>query len=242
MNGSEAAQVLIVDDDRLVRTMVADYLRSEGIRVSEAVDGAALVDDIVRLDPDLVLLDLVLPGEDGLSLLRRIRGRSGVAIIIVTSRNDVIDRVAGLEAGADDYMGKPAHPREVLARIRTVLRRTMNGKAAPAPAAADPAYAFEGHVLHVDQRRLVGPNGQEVPLTGSEFDLLLAFVSHPRRALERDQLMELVKGRAWAAFDRSIDQRVGRLRRKIEPDPAQPRLIKAVRGVGYLFAGAVTRV
>ncbi len=231
---------MIVDDDRLLRSMLADYLRAEGIRITEAADGAALTDEIERSGPELVLLDLMLPGEDGLSLLRRIRSRSHVAIIIVTSRNDVIVRVAGLEAGADDYMGKPAHPREVLARIRTVLRR-LQPVSAPS-ADSERAFAFEGFTLRPDERRLIGPDGQDVALTGSEFDLLVTFLSHPRRALERDKLMVLVQGRSWAAFDRSIDQRVGRLRRKIEPDPANPRLIRAVRGVGYLFSGAVTRV
>jgi DNA-binding response OmpR family regulator len=231
---------MIVDDDRLVRSMLGSYLRAEGMKVSEAPDGSTLIEAVERLTPEVVLLDLMLPGEDGLSLLRRIRSKSNLAIIIVTSRNDVIDRVAGLEAGADDYMGKPAHPREVLARIRTVLRRTQGNMAREVESSGH-IYRFEGFTLQADERRLLGRDGRELQLTGSEFDLLLAFVSHPRRALNRDQLMELVKGRAWAAFDRSIDQRVGRLRRKIEPDPANPRLIKAVRGVGYLFAGSVTR-
>jgi two-component system phosphate regulon response regulator OmpR len=179
-----------------------------------------------------------------LTLARQLRAHSGeVGIIIITGRDDVIDRVAGLEVGADDYVPKPFHLREILARIRTVLRRVRTTATEPAkpPAAGGAVLRFEGWVVEAVRRRVIAPDGQEVPLTTSEFDLLLAFVNHAGRVLERDRLMDLVKGREWAAYDRSIDQQVARLRRKIEPDPANPSLIKSVRGVGYLLAAEVTR-
>jgi two-component system, OmpR family, response regulator len=239
-----ATHVLIVDDDPRVRTMLMRYLAGEGVRVGEAGDGAAMHAYLAQGDVDLVLLDLNLPSEDGLTLARQLRaGSSEIGIIIITGRDDVIDRVAGLEVGADDYVAKPFHLREVLARIRTVLRRVHSADAAAAKLseAGEAVLRFEGWVLEAARRRVMGPDGQEVSLTTSEFDLLQAFVNHAGRVLERDRLMDLVKGREWAAYDRSIDQQVARLRRKIEPDPANPSLIKSVRGVGYLFAAAVRR-
>ena len=239
-----ATHVLIVDDDPRVRTMLMRYLAGEGFRVGEAGDGVAMHAYLAQGDVDLVLLDLNLPGEDGLTLARQLRARSGeIGIIIITGRDDVIDRVAGLEVGADDYVAKPFHLREVLARIRTVLRRVRPAadEAPKPPEAGEAVLRFEGWTLEPARRRVAGPDGQEVPLTTSEFDLLQAFVNHAGRVLERDRLMDLVKGREWAAYDRSIDQQVARLRRKIEPDPANPSLIKSVRGVGYLFAAAVRR-
>ena len=169
-----------------------------------------------------------------------------MAVILLTSRDDVIDRVAGLEAGADDYIGKPFHPREVLARVRTVLRRPREASPAAGGGSggvgeADTVYGFAGWELHVRSRRVVAPDGGDVPLTTAEFDLLLAFATHPGHVLERDRLMELAKGRAWAASDRSVDQQVARLRRKIEADPGRPLLIKSVRGAGYVLAAEVRR-
>lgn len=241
-----AAHVLVVDDDPRVRTMLARYLSREGLRVSEAGDGRAMRDHVARGDVDLVLLDLVLPGEDGLALARELRARSGIGIIMVTGRGDVIDRVVGLEVGADDYVAKPFELREVLARVRTVLRRTRSPELARGvgPASAGPGgevLRFEGWELDVGRRRATAPDGREVALTTGEFDLLHAFATHPGRPLDRDRLLDLVKGRAWAANDRSVDQQVARLRRKVEADPASPVLIKSVRGVGYLFAAEVRR-
>lgn len=193
---------------------------------------------------DLVLLDLMLPGEDGLALVRTIRQRSEVPIIMLTGKGDVIDRVAGLETGADDYITKPFELREVLARIRTVLRRVApGGRAAgtnPAAQKTGGIFVFEGWRLDMLRRELHRPDGAPVPLTAGEFDLLCAFVRHPNRVLNRDQLIDLVKGRDWAAYDRGVDTQVMRLRKKIEADPGHPCLIKTVRGSGYVFAAAVT--
>jgi two-component system, OmpR family, response regulator len=245
----EAVHILIVDDDPRVRTMLARYLGAEGFKVSEAGDGAAMRAALAGGNVGLVLLDLVLPGEDGLALAREVRAKSDeVGIVMVTGRNDVIDCVAGLEVGADDYIAKPFHLREVLARVRSVLRR----RARPGPASAagetgsgagdgGEVFRFEGWTVEPARRRVTGSDGGEVALTTGEFDLLLAFVTHAGRVLERDRLMDLIKGREWAAYDRSIDQQIARLRRKIEADPASPSLIRSVRGVGYLFAADVRR-
>jgi len=239
-------RILVVDDEPRIRNMLRRYLAEEGFQVGEAADGAELRRELERAPADLVLLDLVMPGEDGLSLARMIRQRSQVPIIMLTGKGDLIDRVAGLEAGADDYIAKPFHLREVLARIRTVLRRVPAEPARAAPAkgaAGEPeagqVLAFEGWRLDLLRRELSSPAGAAVPLTTGEFDLLRAFALHPNRVLNRDQLMDLVKGREWAAFDRAIDAQVVRLRKKIEADPAKPRLIKTVRGAGYIFAAAV---
>jgi two-component system phosphate regulon response regulator OmpR len=239
----ETGHILIVDDDARLRGMLVRYLMGEGFRITEAADGAGMRAAMIEHRIDLVLLDLVLQNEDGLTLARELRSTSTVGIIMLTGRSDIIDRVAGLEVGADDYVAKPFHLREILARVRSVLRRTRG--LATAPAAASPpgsppgVYRFEGWELGVHQRRLVAPDGSEIPLTTGEFDLLLAFVTHPGRVLTRDQLMDLTRARVWAAFDRSIDQRVARLRKRIEPDANEPRFIKSVRGAGYLFAATV---
>jgi two-component system OmpR family response regulator len=241
--------VLIVDDDPRVRTMLARYFGADGFKVSEAGDGAAMRACLAGGDVDLVLLDLVLPGEDGLALAREIRAESDeVGIVMVSGRDDVIDRVAGLEVGADDYIAKPFHLREVLARARSVLRRRARpgaasaaGEPGPGKGDAGEVFRFEDWTVEPAMRRVTGPDGREVALTTGEFGLLLAFLAHPGRVLDRDRLMDLVKGREWAAYDRGVDQQVARLRRKIEPDPASPSLIRSVRGVGYLFAAEVRR-
>jgi two-component system phosphate regulon response regulator OmpR len=185
---------------------------------------------------DLILLDIVMPGEDGLTLMREIRHRSNVGIIMLSSLADVIDRVTALEMGADDYLCKPFHPREVLARIRAVLRRHQQASVSSGKIEGEPVYRFDGWELHPGTRSLLDRDGQEVHLTTVEFDLLMAFAAHPGRVLDRDALMDLTKGRDWAAFDRSIDQQVARLRRKIESNPKLPSLIKTVRGAGYIFS------
>lgn len=236
-----AVRVLLVDDDDVVRDMLAHYLRGEGLVVASLARAEDVQAELTRSLPDVIVLDLVMPGEDGLSVMRAIRRRSDVPIIIMTSRDQLIDRVVGLEAGADDYLCKPVHPRELLARIRTVLRRGREVRPAAADSEPEEVLRFEGFELYRLQRRLIGPDKREVALTASEFDLLLAFVLHPGRPLERERLMDLLRGPGWAANDRSIDQQVSRLRRKIETDQNKPTLIKAIRGVGYLFSSAVTR-
>ncbi len=231
--------------------MLAEYLAEQGLAVTGAGSGAEMRASLAREPVDVVLLDLVLPGEDGLALAAELRAKSDVAIIIVTGRSDVVDRVVGLEVGADDYLAKPFHLREVLARIKSVLRRTRGPARAAAPAAAaasapglpDPAGTLEFAAFALDpaKRSLTAPDGAEVALTTGEFNMLLAFAEHAGRVLDRDTLMDLAKGRQWEAMDRSVDTQVARLRRKIEPDPKNPTLIRSVRGVGYLFAAAVTR-
>jgi len=243
---SHPLHVLVVDDDRRIRTMLRRYLVEEGFRVSEAADGGAMRTVLDDERVDLLLLDLMMPGEDGLSLARQVRQRSDIPIIMLTGKGDLIDRVAGLEAGADDYIAKPFHLREVLARIRTVLRR---GRTSAAPTAApeesqadtQETLLFQGWRLDLLRRELRRPNGELVPLTTGEFELLRVFAAHPNRVLARDRLMTLVKGQEWAAYDRAVDAQIVRLRRKIEADSANPALIKTVRGAGYVFATAVTK-
>jgi two-component system phosphate regulon response regulator OmpR len=254
---TELPHILVVDDDRRIRTMLRKYLTDEGFRVSEAEDGTSMRATLAA-GVDLVLLDLMLPGEDGLSLARYVRSESDIPVIILTGKGDVIDRVVGLETGADDYIAKPFHLREVLARIRTVMRRSRPRATAPAahpppdgPAAPGGAAAvaeamtetavFDGWRLDPLRRELRDQQGNLVRLTSGEFDLLSVFVRHPNRVLSRDRLMDLMKGRDWAAYDRTVDTQIVRLRRKIERDPAAPELIKTVRGAGYIFAASIRR-
>ncbi len=240
---SAGLHVLIVDDEPRIRTMVRRYLIEEGLQVSEASDGSAMRAALESERIDLVLLDLVMPGEDGLSLARDIRRTSDVPIIMVTGKGDLIDRVVGLEAGADDYIAKPFHLREVLARIRTVSRRARAPAPEAPPTVGEPTgdiLAFDGWRLDMPRRSLRSPTGGDVALSAAEFELLRAFVQNPNRILSRDQLMDLAKGRDWAAYDRTVDTQVMRLRKKVETDPANPVLIKTVRGAGYLFVGIVT--
>ena len=238
---TDQAHILVVDDDPRIRQMLSRYFESEGFRVSTAENGAAMRTCLDRAKVDLVLLDLVLPGEDGIQLAKEIRSRSNVGIIMLTGRSDMVDRVVGLEVGADDYIAKPFHLREVQARVRSVLRRLQPaGPSGPPPhEAKEQVIRFEGWQLDLGRRQLTAPCGADVPLTTGEFDLLAAFVQRPGRVLDRDTLMEVTRGRDWEAFDRSIDAQVSRLRRKIEQDPAAPTLIKSVRGVGYVFTGKI---
>ncbi|HXW71147.1 MAG TPA: response regulator [Methylocella sp.] len=237
---AELRHVLIVDDEPRIRTMLRRYLTDEGFTVSEACDGAKMRAILENEKIDLVLLDLMLPGEDGLSLARFIRQRDDIAIIMLTGKGDVVDRVAGLETGADDYITKPFELREVLARMRTVMRRIGPAAKPSPPADEGEVLLFEGCRLDVLRREFRRSCGSLVPLTAGEFELLHAFARHPNRVLSRNQLIDLVKGRDWAAYDRGIDTQVMRLRKKIEADTRKPSLIKTVRGAGYIFATTVT--
>jgi two-component system phosphate regulon response regulator OmpR len=237
------SRILVVDDDEKIRTLLRRYLTEEGFDVHLAAEGAAMRAALERQGADLVLLDLVLPGEDGLSLIQYLRKNHGkLPVIVLTGKGDVIDRVVGLESGADDYVAKPFHLRELLARIRTVLRRADAAPAAaPAPESRGGVYEFQGWQLDTVRRELRRPGGETVELTSGEYDLLHAFAGSPNRVLSRDQLMDLVKGRAWAANDRAIDTQIVRLRKKIERDPKRPELVKTVRAAGYIFATPVQR-
>ncbi|PSC05387.1 DNA-binding response regulator [Alsobacter soli] len=233
--------ILAVDDDPGVLLMLSRYFTDEGYRVSTAESGDELRDRMRREEPDIVLMDLMLPGEDGLQLARDIRAHSDVGIIMITGRSDVVDRIVGLEIGADDYIAKPFNLRELHARIKTVLRRLRPNHDAPEPKQAENLICFEGWRLSAERRELRDPAGREVPLTTGEFDLLLALAQRPGRVIDRDTLMDLTRGRGREAFDRTIDAQVARLRKKIETAPHKPTLIKSVRGVGYVFTGQVSR-
>jgi two-component system, OmpR family, response regulator len=237
---AEQPHLLIVDDDPEIRDLLARYLRRQGFRVDLAADGRAMARQLEAGRFDLVVLDLMLPGEDGLSLCRRLRATSSLPVIMLTAMGEETDRIVGLEMGADDYLAKPFNPRELLARIRAVLRRAHG---VPPPATAEPsaALAFAGWRLDVGRRELRDQDGVLVPLTSGEFDLLLAFAERPQRVLNRDQLLDLTRGRSAQAFDRSIDVQLSRLRRKIEADPKDPQLIKTVRGGGYMLSAPVER-
>ena len=228
--------VVVVDDEADIRDTIAEYLSLHGFDVTPADGGAALKRVLAGERPiDVVILDLNMPGEDGLTLARYLRERSRVGIIILTAAGEVVDRVVGLEVGADDYVTKPFDLRELLARVKSVMRRIAPDAAVAGPGKANRVH-FGDFRLDLEAHKLFGAGGREVPLTSMEFDLLRAFATHPNKALTRDQLLELAHKRDWEPFDRSIDVRVTRLRRKIEKDPAKPRLIKTVHGVGYIFA------
>lgn len=237
-----SGRVLIVDDDRDVREMLAEYLASHGYTVAQADGGVAMRTELERAVPDVVLLDLALPGEDGLTLARYLRERYDLGIIMVTGAGELVDRIVGLEMGADDYIAKPFDPRELRARMKSVLRRVQGSRAAEAaPARPGPKRIAMGRcLLDLQSHSLVDDSGAEVPLTAMEFDLLRAFVEHPHEVLSRDRLLTLTRNREWEPFDRSIDIRIARLRKKIEDDPEQPRAIRTVRGAGYMFVPQVS--
>jgi two-component system OmpR family response regulator len=232
--------ILLVDDERDIRDPLAAYLARNQLRVTKAEDAAAARQVLAAHRIDLILLDVMMPGEDGLSLAGFVRATTKVPVILLTARAEETDRVVGLELGADDYVAKPFSPRELLARIRAVLRRSSDSGAVHAPDAQ--GYAFGHWVLKTGERTLVSTDGVDVPLSSSEYALLLAFATHPKRVLTRDQLLDLSKGRDMAAFERSIDNHISRLRRKIESDPAHPALIKTVWGGGYTLAADVRRL
>ncbi len=239
---ADEPHILLVDDERDIRDPLASYLGKNGLRITKA-DSAAAAREILAVHAiDLVLLDIMMPGEDGISLGGFIRATSTIPIIFLTAKAEEIDRVLGLEIGADDYVTKPFSPRELLARIKAVLRRTSGGGGAPVHVADATGYAFGGWVLRTGERELVDAEGVAVPLSTGEFNLLHAFVTHPRRVLSRDQLLDLSQGRELAAFERSIDNHISRLRRKIETDPSDPTLIKTVWGGGYTLAAEVRKI
>lgn len=229
-----ATRVLVVDDDAAIRQMLAEYLSSHGYEVAQAASGEAMRAELERAAPAIVLLDVGLPGEDGLTLARFLRERYDVGIIMVTGAGDVIDRVAGLEVGADDYIAKPFDPRELRARLKSVLRR-MEAKPTQKKSLPQMRVSIGRCFLDLKAHQLCDARGKEVPLTSMEFDLLKTFVEHPNQVLSRDQLLTLTRNREWEPFDRSIDIRITRLRRKVEEDPDRPRTIRTVRGAGYMF-------
>lgn len=233
--------VLIVDDEPAIGELIRNYLKRHGFRVSIAQDGAGLRKVMAESPVDLVLLDLGLPGEDGLALTRHIRARSNVGVIIVTGSGEAVDRVVGLELGADDFVAKPFDLRELLARIRSVMRRTVHAADPSAEASACAELRFAGWRLDTQSRRLFSPGGDEIALTTGEYELLHAFTASPHKVLSRDQLLQATRNRGAAPYDRAIDMQVTRLRRKIEEDPDHPVLIKSVRGAGYLFTAAIER-
>ena len=227
----ENPQVLVVDDDAGIRDLLADYLAKQGMTVRTARDGKEMDERLSGFDPDLVVMDLMMPGEDGLSLTRRLKADRDIPVIMLSARGEDIDRIVGLEVGADDYLPKPFNPRELLARIRAVLRRGT-GKAGDDQGEVA---RFGPFALDMASQSL-SREGEDIPLTQAEFTLLKIFVEHPNRALSRDQIMDWLKGFERDPFDRSIDVRVTRLRKKIEEDPTNPAYIRTVWGQGYLFA------
>ena len=240
---TDPTRILVVDDESELRDMVDEYLSSKGFVVMQAENGTAMRQVLSEQPVDLVLLDIRMPGEDGLTLARYLREHHDVGIIMLTAVADVVDRIVGLEMGADDYITKPYDPRELLARVKSVLRRSGPETAEAPPERAQEAVSAETPsgipfgrcTLDLDAHRLFEEDGSEVPITSMEFDLLKAFATHPNRVLSRDQLLDMAHNRDWDPFDRSIDIRIARIRRKIEADPAKPQTIKTVRGAGYIF-------
>lgn len=243
MNSEEHnGRVLVVDDDPDLRWMVQTYLEKHGFLVQTAEDGAAMRTLFDNDSFDLVVLDVTMPGEDGFTLARYLREHHEVGIVMLTAASDVVDRVLGLEIGADDYMTKPFEPRELMARVKSVLRRLSAQK--PDPAQEDATgnrVAFGQYKLDLDSHTLFDEDGEEIKITTMEFDLLKAFAENPDRVLNRDTLLNLAHNRDWDPYDRSIDIRITRIRRKIEPDPSKPCIIKTVRGAGYIFVSKNSR-
>jgi DNA-binding response OmpR family regulator len=239
MTDETAPHVLALDDDPAIRQLVADYLAQNELRVTAVATGKELAAVMARETIDLVVLDLRLQGEDGMQIARKLREESGIPILILTGRAEEADRVMGLELGADDYLTKPFSPRELLARIRALLRRAKAQATVADAIAKVRAYRFSGWELNIGLRKLKSPKGDLVDLTNGEFSLLTAFLSAPLRVLSRDQLLDLSRLHNAEVYDRSIDVQILRLRRKIEIDAAQPKFIKTERGAGYVFAVAV---
>ncbi|MCC7346797.1 MAG: response regulator [Variibacter sp.] len=236
---NQIPHIMVVDDEASTRTMVGDYLNMHGFRATLCDGGASLRAAFEKERPDLIVLDLNMPEEDGLSIIRDLKQKSTVPVIMLTATASAIDRVVGLELGADDYIAKPCELRELVARIRSVLRRTQGAGASAPPADAAPknkVVRFGTKWLDLDGRLLRDDEGVEHPLTASEYGLLKAFAENPKRVLTRERLLDLANARDPDAFDRAIDIRITRIRRKIEPDPARPSVIRTVRGAGYVFS------
>lgn len=237
---SKPASILVVDDDADVRELLSDYLSDQGYDVTTNDTAEALRNTLAEQVPDVVLLDIGLPGEDGLSLARYVREHHDVGIIMISGAGETVDRIIGLEVGADDYVTKPFDPRELHARIKSVLRRYQN-KSEPPPVSKDEVTSAAGNIqfgiglLDLESCQLLNEKGGEIPVTAMEFELLKVFAESPNRPLSRDQLLNLTQNRDWDPYDRSIDIRITRLRRKIEPDPAKPTVLKTIRGMGYMF-------
>jgi two-component system OmpR family response regulator len=231
-------QLLLVDDEAALREPLADYLSRQGFGVVQAASAAEARTFLRDSRPDLVLLDVMMPGEDGLSLCRYLTESRQVPTIFLTARGEATDRIVGLEIGADDYVVKPFEPRELVARIRSVLRRAARG--GPEPTESE-AYVFDGWMLDPLKRRLIDPEGAVVAISSAEFRLLVAFLEHPRQVLDRDRLLDMVQGREAHLFDRAVDNQISRLRRKIEADNRNPQLIQTVWGGGYMLAAEVRR-
>ncbi|MFA7587123.1 MAG: response regulator [Novosphingobium sp.] len=240
MTAEAPIRLLLVDDEAALREALSAYLARQGFDVTEAASAAEARSRLRDETPDLVLLDIMMPGEDGLSLCRHLVEAKAIPVIFLTARGEATDRIVGLEIGADDYVVKPFEPRELVARIRSVLRRAQRGVSTSAP--EDELYEFEGWRLDPLKRRLIDPEGAVVPISSVEFRLLLAFLDHPRQVLDRDRLLDMVQGREAHLFDRAVDNQVSRLRRKIEVDSRNPQLIQTVWGGGYMLATEVRRI
>ncbi|HYC43595.1 MAG TPA: response regulator [Noviherbaspirillum sp.] len=234
------SRILIVDDDREISTLLAEYLEKNGYRMSTAGDGKCMWKALDDHRIDLIVLDLNLPGEDGLTLCRNLRARSSIPVIMLTARGEPVDRILGLEMGADDYVPKPFEPRELFARIRSVLRRTQ-AVPASSPAPETQILHFAGWTMDTTARHLINPQGVVVALSGAEYRLLKIFLDHANRVLSRDQLLNMTAGRDADPFDRSIDLQISRLRQKLGEDARSPQIIKTVRNEGYVLATVVTR-
>ncbi len=235
--------ILVVDDDRGIRDLLGKFLRQHGYQTSLAKDGIEMQAQLESGGIDLIILDIMMPGEDGLSLCKKVRQHSSVPIVMLTAISEEVERILGLELGADDYMSKPFNPRELLARIRAILRRSGDKASHQEnqPASQQLIYRFDGWSLNATARRLLSPEQLEVTLSSGEFDLLVAFLRSPQQVLSRDTLLDITKNRSAMPFDRSIDIQISRLRQKIETDHKKPSIIKTVRGGGYILSVAVTK-
>ena len=239
MTDAAPTRLLLVDDEASLREPLAEYLARQGFVVSQAEDAAKARTLLLEDSPVIVLLDIMMPGEDGLSLCRHLIETKHLPVILLTAKGEAMDRIVGLEIGADDYVPKPFEPRELVARIRSVLRRARKSAV---PSEEDALYEFDGWRLDPLKRKLTDPHGAVVPISSAEFRLLVAFVGHPRQVLDRDRLLDMVQGREAHLFDRAVDNQVSRLRRKMEEDSRDPKLIQTVWGGGYRFAADVRRI
>ena len=238
MSQDTPTRILLVDDETILREPLAEYLTRQGFVVQEAESATSARNLLIEYTPDLVLLDIMMPGEDGLSLCRHLTESRDLPVILLTAKSEATDRIVGLEIGADDYVIKPFEPRELVARIRSVLRRAQR---APAPVEETALYIFDGWTLDPLKRKLIDTDGAMIAISTAEFRLLRALLDHPRQVLDRDRLLDMVQGREAHLFDRAVDNQVSRLRRKIEVDSRNPEIIQTVRGGGYQLAADVRR-